>query len=62
MIEFHRCQSCGVLTHWAHTGEGASQGRGNIGVNMQNMELSQLAGIPERDGHADAAAISSHQQ
>lgn len=59
MIEFHRCKTCGVLTHWAHTdngpSEGASKGSGNIGVNMQNMELSQLAGIPERDGHADAS-------
>ena len=59
MIEFHRCKTCGVLTHWAHTdngpSRGAREGNGNIGVNMQNMELSQLTGIPERDGHADAS-------
>lgn len=48
MIAFHRCQSCGVLTHWTHIDGSA----GNIGVNMQNCDAVTLCDIPEYDGNA----------
>lgn len=51
MIVFHRCRECGVLTHWASNGEDF----GKMGVNMQNMDVSGLIGIPQQDTHAPEA-------
>ena len=50
MIAFHRCQICGVLTHWTHL-DGFE---GKIGVNMQNCDQSALIGITEYDGNIAA--------
>lgn len=47
MIVFHRCQICGVLTHWSHN----SDASGDIGINMQNADPNALADIFEYDGH-----------
>jgi len=49
MITFHRCQVCGVLTHWTEIDSDV----GKIGVNMQNMCASELKGIPEYDGNVN---------
>lgn len=48
MIAFHRCQNCGVVTHWANLDKNAAK----MGVNMQIANAETIAGIPERDGHA----------
>lgn len=48
MIAFHRCRTCGVLTHWTHLDEN----EGDIGVNMQNADQTTLIGIAEYDGNA----------
>ncbi len=47
MIAFHRCQNCGVVTHWTRIDGGS----GNIGINMRNSDAATLSGIPEYDGH-----------
>lgn len=48
MLTHHRCQNCGVLTHWLDID--CEQER--CGINMQNTELRELEGIPEYNGHA----------
>lgn len=50
MIAFHRCQCCGVLTHWMHIDGDI----GDIGVNLQNSDPALLDGIAEYDGHMKA--------
>jgi hypothetical protein len=47
MITFHRCQHCGVLTHWLDIDNEQTR----CGINMQNMELHNLEGIPEYASH-----------
>lgn len=48
MLRFHRCQNCGVLTHWTPMDEGSDR----IAVNMQNMDPQRLTGTPIGDSHA----------
>lgn len=43
-IEFHRCASCGCVTHWAP----ADKTRDRMGVNCRMMEPDVLAGVRVR--------------
>ncbi|SHF41729.1 Uncharacterized conserved protein [Loktanella atrilutea] len=47
-IALHRCDICGVLTHWASR----DTDRAKMGVNMQNADPALLAAIPRHDSHA----------
>ena len=50
-LEFHRCRSCGCLTHWS----AVNRTHERMGVNARLMPAEVLAAIPVR--HSDGAAM-----
>lgn len=50
-IEFHRCQNCGCVTHWAAVDRGADR----MGVNARLMAPEILAAARLR--HSDNASL-----
>ena len=50
-IEFHRCQNCGCVTHWAAVDRGADR----MGVNARLMAPETLAAARVR--HSDNASL-----
>jgi len=53
-IEFHRCQTCGCVTHWWPV-DPAKQ---RMGVNVRLMEMDVLAGARVR--HLDGAVTEKY--
>lgn len=43
-IEFHRCRTCGCVTHWAPV----DRGRDRMGVNCRLMDPAVLSGVRVR--------------
>lgn len=43
-LEFHRCRSCGCVTHWTETAPGATR----LGVNARLLDPADIAGVPVR--------------
>lgn len=42
ILEFHRCATCGVVTHWIDP-----EGRvPHMGTNMRNFDAEMIAGVP----------------
>jgi hypothetical protein len=50
-LEFHRCRTCGCITHWS----AVNRALGRIGVNARLMPPEVLAAIPVF--HGDGAAM-----
>jgi hypothetical protein len=44
MLEFHRCHTCGCVTHWASVDPAFER----MGVNARLMPVEVLAGLPVR--------------
>ncbi|MHB8528086.1 MAG: GFA family protein [Caulobacteraceae bacterium] len=53
-IEFHRCRTCGCVTHWA----AVDPGRDRMGVNARLMSPEILAGARIR--HLDGAVTDEY--
>jgi hypothetical protein len=53
-IEFHRCRTCGCVTHWAPVDKGTNR----MGVNARLMALAVLAQARVR--HLDGAGTEQY--